>query len=273
MVTTPTTNTANTTDNFSLLPDDTVLDILTRLISDPRDWSRLSCVSSRFSNLIRSICCRSWCCHFIPNLAADLSIVRHVPGGWAALRKLSICCPGLHHAGVLLDEYPNPKCSRRPIWEPHFASAQRGFSREEGSKLLASRFRGDCLYVSQWPGCVHAETRRKYLLFRGVFKDFKDTSVWKAVRDAKKSKIEAKCAFCDGKETWDLHSAFCLRRGLDFHQGEPVVRAFVCENGHVSGAWVEKPMYLIQLDMLHCSDRVKSFNCISIIVGSENFSC
>ncbi|KAK8950293.1 Phytochrome A-associated F-box protein [Platanthera guangdongensis] len=230
-------------DGFSLLSDDMLLDILTRLTSDPRDWSRLSCVSSRFARLIRGICCRSWCSHFIPSLTADLSISDQLPGGWAALRKLSMCCPGLHHAGVLLDEYPIPKCSKRPIWEPHLVSG-RSFSREEGSKLLASRFRSDFLYISQWPGCVHAETRRKYLLFRGVFKDFKQSFVWQAVTDAKKSRIEAKCAFCDSKETWDLHSAFCLRRGLDFHQGEPVVRAFVCENGHVSGAWIEKPMYM-----------------------------
>ncbi|KAG0466675.1 hypothetical protein HPP92_018255 [Vanilla planifolia] len=232
-------------DGFSRLSDDMLLDILSRLSSDPRDWSRLSCVSSRFAKLIGSICCRSWCSHFIPALTADLvSGSYEIPGGWAALRKLSMCCPGLHHAGVLLDEYPSPRCSRRPIWEPHFALAPKGFSREEGSKLLASRFRSDCLYISQWPACVHLETRRKYYLFRGAFKDFKLSTVWKAVNEVKKSRIEAKCAFCDAKETWDLHSAFCLKRGLDFHEGEAVVRAFVCENGHVSGAWVEKPMYL-----------------------------
>ncbi|KAF9607295.1 hypothetical protein IFM89_033723 [Coptis chinensis] len=45
------------------------------------------------------------------------------------------------------------------------------------------------------------------------------------------------------KETWDLHSAFCLKRVFGFHDdGEPVVRAYVCENGHVSGAWTDRPM-------------------------------
>ena len=30
----------------------------------------------------------------------------------------------------------------------------------------------------------------------------------------------------------------------DFHDdGEPVVRAYVCENGHVSGAWTNLPLY------------------------------
>ncbi|KAK8925960.1 Phytochrome A-associated F-box protein [Platanthera zijinensis] len=126
-------------DGFSLLSDDMLLDILTRLTSDPRDWSRLSCVSSRFARLIRGICCRSWCSHFIPSLTADLSISDQLPGGWAALRKLSMCCPGLHHAGVLLDEYPIPKCSKRPIWEPHLASG-RSFSRRRGASFLPADF-------------------------------------------------------------------------------------------------------------------------------------
>ncbi|PKA52725.1 Phytochrome A-associated F-box protein [Apostasia shenzhenica] len=202
---------------FDLLSDDIISLILDRLSSDPRDWSRLACVSSRFSKLIGRVCFRSWCFHFLPSLTCNI-----LPGGWASLCKLSMCCPGLHHAGVLLD----------------------GFSREEGSKLLASRFRSDCLYICQWPGCVHEEKGREYLLFRGIFKDFQRSCVWQAVNDAKESRIGAKCAFCRGKETWDLHSAFCLRRGLDFHGGEPIVRAYVCENGHVSGAWVEKSMYL-----------------------------
>ncbi|PKA48940.1 Phytochrome A-associated F-box protein [Apostasia shenzhenica] len=235
----------NSGDGLSLLPDDILLHILSRLSSDPRDWSRLACVSSRFAKLVGSVCCRSWCSHFIPTVTADLlSGSDDLPGGWAALRKLSMCCPGLHHAGVLLDEYPSPKRDRRSIWEPHLAPSHWGFSREEGSKLLAGRFRADCLYVSQWPGCVHAEKRRKYFVFRGVFKDFKQSSVWKAVNEVKKSRVEAKCAFCDGKETWDLHSAFCLRMELNLHEGAPIVRAFVCENGHVSGAQVRKPLHL-----------------------------
>ena len=121
-------------------------------------------------------------------------------------------------------------------------------SREQGGKLLARQFRDDCLYICDWPGCVHSEEKRKYKLFRGVFIDFKGTRVWRAINDGnnkEKRKIDVGgCAFCRCEETWDLHSAFCLRRGFGYHDdGEPVVRAYVCENGHVSGAWTDVPMY------------------------------
>lgn len=91
---------------------------------------------------------------------------------------------------------------------------------------------------------MHKEEKRKYRLFRGVFKNFKRTRVWRTIHDGKKKKLDLPCAFCSCNATWDLHSAFCLRRGFGFHDdGEPVVRAYVCENGHVSGAWTDVPMY------------------------------
>ncbi|KVH99372.1 hypothetical protein Ccrd_022397 [Cynara cardunculus var. scolymus] len=37
----------------------------------------------------------------------------------------------------------------------HLALEAWNFCREQGNKLLASRFRGDCLYICDWPGCVH----------------------------------------------------------------------------------------------------------------------
>ncbi|XP_020102499.1 uncharacterized protein LOC109720039 [Ananas comosus] len=251
--------------------------------------------------------------------------------GWASLHKLSVCCPGLLRAGVLLEHsdfglereigpdrnlllpphIPNPNpnpptstdsaapppnsvgwslfddlyldtvydrseskdpsftppaaaaaaaaaaaprrgdfCRKRkpqhragPV-EAHLASGSWTLSREQGNKLLASRFRGDSLYICNWPGCIHAEEKRKYMLFRGVFKNFKRSRVWRTISDSNRGKIGLDCAFCDCKDTWDLHSAFCLRSFFGFHDdGEPVVRAFVCENGHVSGAWTERPMY------------------------------
>ncbi|KAJ3691805.1 hypothetical protein LUZ61_020969 [Rhynchospora tenuis] len=127
---------------------------------------------------------------------------------------------------------------------PHLATGNWSLSREQGSKLLASRFRGDSLYICDWPGCVHHEQKRKYMLFRGVFQDFKRSRVWKTIVDSNKATIKLHCAYCSCNEMWDLHSAFCLRGFIGFHEdGEPVVRAYVCDNGHVSGAWTERPMY------------------------------
>jgi len=59
---------------------------------------------------------------------------------------------------------------------------------------------------------------------------------------AKKSELS--CAFCSSFSTWDMVTTFCLRRSLEYHEdGEPVVRAYVCENGHVAGAWTDRPVY------------------------------
>jgi len=141
----------------------------------------------------------------------------------------------------------NGACKRRKVsraWRSHLASGSWSLSREQGSKLLGRQFRDDILYVCDWPGCVHKEEKRKYRLFRGVFKNFKRTRVWRTIHDGNKRKLDLPCAFCACKFTWDLHSAFCLRRVFGFHDdGEPVVRAYVCENGHVSGAWTDVPMY------------------------------
>lgn len=137
-------------------------------------------------------------------------------------------------------------CGRSSIRlsKAHLASEMWNFSREQGNKLLASRFRGDCLYICDWPGCVHTEEKRNYMLFRGVFKNFKMSRVWRTIKDGNKSKIDLNCAYCSSNDVWDMHSAFCLRPAYGFHDdGEPVVRAYVCENGHVSGAWTDWPLY------------------------------
>lgn len=138
-------------------------------------------------------------------------------------------------------------CKRRKVCRlvgSHLAWGGRDLSREQGNKLLASRFRGDCLYICGWPGCVHTDEKRNYMLFRGIFKNFKESRVWRTLSDGDRNKVDLKCAFCSCKHTWDLHSAFCLRRSFGFHDdGDPVVRAYVCENGHVSGAWTDWPLY------------------------------
>lgn len=323
---------------FSELPDDVVLNILFKLEDDPRYWARLACVCTKFRSLIRNVCWKTKCSQAIPSIVADLlpgTGDSSPPGVWAALHKLSVCCPGLLHSGVLLensdfglerelgpDEYyrkvgsfgmnvgdataPSaassshhdgnsevsdscswslfddlyfdtlydvsetvdetqigvevekgavtvkvgrelPVSKRRKICRPHrshLASGVWNLSREQGSKLLASRCRGDSLYICDWPGCVHIDEKRNYMLFRGIFKNFKRSRVWRTINDGKRNKIDLNCAFCPCKETWDLHSSFCLRRVFGFHDdGEPVVRAYVCENGHVSGAWTDWPLY------------------------------
>lgn len=328
---------------FSTLSDDVVLNILSKLEDDPRHWARLACVCTKFSSLIRNVCWKAKCCANIPSVVADLADATSSsspPGGWSSLHKLAVCCPGLLHSGLLLEnsdfglerelgpnedystsDRPQPDssssataaaanaspstincgensepvdscpwslyddlyfdtvyntsesqegvqlgdedvavergyvkvggdtnaCKRRKIWRSmrsHLASGVWNLCRGQGNKLLASRFRRDCLYICDWPGCVHIEEKRNYMLFRGVFKNFKQSMVWRTINDGNRSKIDVNCAFCSCKETWDLHSAFCLRQNLWYHDdGEPVVRAYVCENGHVSGAWTDLPLY------------------------------
>lgn len=319
---------------FSKLSEDLVLNIFFKLEDDPRNWARLSCVSKKFAFLIYTICYKSKCSSTIPSVVSDLvngssSSSMAPPGGWSSLYKLAVCCPGLHQAGVLLENsdfglerelgpdenytdrvLPKPDCTqtqlmassssnnnnpevadcgwslfddlmfdtvydtsestsnqpeiveeepsnlvviptrlskRRKIYRSpcsHLASGVWNLSREQGNKLLASRFKGDCLYICDWPGCIHMEEKRNYMLFRGIFKNFKQSRVWRTINDGNRKKINLNCAFCSSKQTWDLHSAFCLRRYFGYHDdGEPVVRAYVCENGHVSGAWTDWPLY------------------------------
>ncbi|KAL0371446.1 UNVERIFIED_CONTAM: Phytochrome A-associated F-box protein [Sesamum angustifolium] len=320
---------------FSKLSDDVILNILYKLEEDPRNWARVACVSTKFSSLIRTVCCKMKCTRSIPAVVSDLlPSAAAPPGVWASLYKLAVCCPGLLHSGVLLEnsdfglereigpdenyrenrmfranepekaasssnaghesvapvsdcvwslyddllydtlysdaetlsreaaEMPEAQpevreiekqkpdftvCKRRKICRPlrsHLASGVWNLSREQGNKLLASRFKGDCLYICDWPGCIHVEEKRNYMLFRGLFKNFKQSRVWRTINDGNRSKIDLNCAFCASKQTWDLHSSFCLRRYFGFHDdGEPVVRAYVCENGHVSGAWTDWPLY------------------------------
>ncbi|KAG5044077.1 Phytochrome A-associated F-box protein [Glycine soja] len=314
---------------FSELTDDIVLNIFYKLEDDPRHWARLACVCTKFSSLVRDFCWKTKCSLTIPQDL--LSAVASDPP--LSLHKLSFCCPGLRHAGLLFDtsdfglerdlgpgnfnvitddspsnttppppppppqqqqqppqsddcssscwslyddlyydtlyvptESESPRltesvsvragvdvasisaCSKKRklsrAWSSHLASGSWTLSREQGSKLLARKFRYDCLYVCEWPGCVHKEEKRKYCLFRGVFKNFRRTMVWRTIQDGKKRKMDLPCAFCACEFTWDLHSSFCLRPGFGFHDdGEPMVRAYVCENGHVSGAWTDLPIY------------------------------
>lgn len=353
---------------LSALADDVLLQILGRLEADPRDWARASCASPRLASLLRAACLPPRLSRALPAELLPAPPPEGAPAAWAALQKLSVCCPGLLRAGVLLeptDDFgleldigpdvpicaptdaasvegseatatsrnrgadivplsapgagesadavawslyddlyldaaydcssepqippaaaaPDPAPSPPPpaaaairdldeaatrnaascgVARPrgvvagtqrhprrwlgtvgaHLASGSWTLSREQGNKLLASRFRGDRLYLCDWPGCVHTEERRKYMVFRGVFHNFARSQVRRALRDTRRPTIAVECAFCGCKEAWDLYSAFCLRSFYGYHDdGEPVVRAYVCENGHVAGAWTERPLY------------------------------
>lgn len=348
---------AQAATSLSALADDVLLQILGRLEGDPRDWARASCASPRLAALFRAGCLPPRLSRALPAELLPAPPPDGAPAAWAALHKLSVCCPGLLRAGVLLEptddfgleldigpdipyrppaetvavavegleatatsrdrrgdaaageapgvanaaawslyddlyldaaydcssepQIPAPAAAireeeeenddeadvttescgggarrgvvagsrRRPRrWlgtvGAHLASGPQTLRREQGNKLLASRFRGDRLYLCDWPGCVHAEERRKYMVFRGVFHNFARSQVRRALRDTRRPTIAVDCAFCGCKEAWDLYSAFCLRSFYGYHDdGEPVVRAYVCENGHVAGAWTERPLY------------------------------
>ncbi|CAM6127232.1 unnamed protein product [Calypogeia fissa] len=134
------------------------------------------------------------------------------------------------------------KVPEDPKQRLHMVPAKWTLPREEGSRLLASRFRCDSLYICDWPGCVHAGEKRNYKLFRGFFKNFRTSLLWRNLKDVNARKLNIACAFCSSSSTWDMMTAFCLRRSFQYHDdGEPVVQACVCENGHVSGAWTDRP--------------------------------
>lgn len=382
---------------FGGVPDDILVNILCRLDEDPRDLARLACVSRRFCMVIKTVCWKFRCEKSLPLLVAELlqvpspALHPEPPGGWSALQKLLVCCPGLWHAGVLLESWDfgldrelgsfdnsgcldsifpagavpqffkgpdfcdgarKKACDKQPLFptlecslsagitcsdvdgatdvsgkvcemaqnstathryaneegkncngheaglesnltqhthcpalkdvanevvsfDPsnlgqadqvkqkqehrnksakrqrqchhencHVATGPWNLSREQGNKLLANRFRADSLYICDWPGCIHPGDKRIYKLFRGVFKNFKSSHVWRNLRDMQAKTTNVGCAFCMCKSTWDMVTTFCLKRSIEFHDdGEPVVRAFVCENGHVAGAWTDRPMY------------------------------
>lgn len=157
--------------------------------------------------------------------------------GWDALFKLLFCCPGLAHVGVRVeaashDEYVLPG--------PHLASKRLWLSCENGKKMLDDRFSWNCLYLSNWPICEHINTGQYSVIYRGIFINFKETVIWREINNAgDEYKVDLKCAFCSCKNTWDLYSSFSFEENFILKiDGVSVDRAFICENGHVFGAWM-----------------------------------
>lgn len=96
---------------FSRISEDILVNVFSRLEQDPRDLARLACVCRRFTNLIKS----SWkhqCMKVVPTIVSELmhstshhDLLGEPPCGWGSLQKLLVCCPGLRHAGVLLESW------------------------------------------------------------------------------------------------------------------------------------------------------------------------
>ncbi|KAG0580841.1 hypothetical protein KC19_4G204100 [Ceratodon purpureus] len=369
---------------FSRISEDILVNVFARLEQDPRDLARLACVCRRFKNVIRTNCWRHQCMRMVPTVVSELmsqpklkrDLIGEPPGGWGSLQKLLVCCPGLRHAGVLLESWDfglermlgssEEYCVvRRPsdpsqgiesvnsseqltasgkeqvppagvngivtstgfkrkkmkeageeftrsdgpvkhmkqgglhyhnkvmqdqrivssyrrtesaghdrnqraveLHQPpvektleeslmidsgpgcnddhdraHLAKGAWSLSREQGNIMLASRFRDDSLFICDWPGCHHQGEKRVYKVFRGIFKNFKQSHVWRNLKDQGSQHTDLSCAFCTSRKTYDMVTSFCLRRSLEYHEdGEPVVRAYVCENGHVAGAWTDRPL-------------------------------
>lgn len=98
---------------FSRISEDILVNVFARLEQDPRDLARLACVCRRFKSVIRTNCWRHQCMRIVPTVVSELmsqqqknrDLVGEPPGGWGSLQKLLVCCPGLRHAGVLLESW------------------------------------------------------------------------------------------------------------------------------------------------------------------------
>ncbi|RZC51972.1 hypothetical protein C5167_020399 [Papaver somniferum] len=253
--------------SFSNLSEDVILHIIHKLEPDPRDWASLASVSTKFSSLIRIIFWKNKCLEKIPTIVSDLissATSDHPPGGWASLYKLSVCCPGLLHAGILLENSdfglerelgpdesyrqitptihvdanhnPNQICSSSTAasalvtavstcsdsgndrWSlfddlyldtqydnsesheivemnsclvvnklsrniqyligTHLAAKVWNLSREQGSRRRGNRCREDCFYICIIGLVVYTKKRRKYMLFRRIFKNVRKSMVF-----------------------------------------------------------------------------------------------
>lgn len=98
---------------FSRISEDILVNVFARLEPDPRDLARLACVCRRFKNVVRISCWRHQCIRVVPTVVSELmsqhqqnrDLLGEPPGGWGSLQKLLVCCPGLRHAGVLLESW------------------------------------------------------------------------------------------------------------------------------------------------------------------------
>lgn len=95
---------------FSRIVEDIIVNIFGRLEDDPRDLARLACVCRRFRSVIKTSCYKRQCMRVVPCIVSELmqsssrqDVLVEPPGGWEALQKVLVCCPGLSHAGVLLN--------------------------------------------------------------------------------------------------------------------------------------------------------------------------
>lgn len=98
---------------FSRMSEDILVNVFARLEQDPCDLARLASVCRRFKNVIRTSCWRHLCMRTVPKVVSELmspqqrnrGLLGEPPGGWGSLQKVVVCCPGLRHAGVLLESW------------------------------------------------------------------------------------------------------------------------------------------------------------------------
>ncbi|KAL0391116.1 UNVERIFIED_CONTAM: Phytochrome A-associated F-box protein [Sesamum calycinum] len=258
----------------SQLSDDVILNILYNLEDEPRNWARIACVSTRFSSLIRTVCCKTKCSQAIPAVVADLlpsgASVSGPPGGWASLYKLAVCCPGLVHSGVLLENSdfrieseigPDEDYQENKLLQLTESEkiASPSCADHESSVSVSARewsLYDDLLFDTSYDNHSENHYREKpnlkcpnfcYLRggrFVGSFRSHFGVRYLEfeaASKGTNCSPVDlrgtactfaiGRAAFTSRRSTWDLHSSFCLRRYFRCHDdGEPVVRAYVSSN-------------------------------------------
>ncbi|KAK1354145.1 hypothetical protein POM88_047401 [Heracleum sosnowskyi] len=240
-------------DIFSKLDNDVLIKIISDL--DLKDLGRLACVSKKLCPILLDFCYKIKCTQKNPALVSDLlsdAVSSSPQGGWAGLFKILFCCPGLAQAGVHVeaspkkavnddvDDFSGDEYFRVLFFRmgPHLAWEGSRLNYEYGNYLLDDRFTRNCLYLSDWSRCEHLDEKHNYSIYRGIFINFKQTMIWRELNDdGEEHKVDMKCSFCPCKHTWDLYTSLCFKQT---RAGEPVDRAFVCENGHVCGVWIDK---------------------------------
>ncbi|KAF3340668.1 phytochrome A-associated F-box protein-like protein [Carex littledalei] len=220
---------------ISLLPDELLLKIFSMIppADDPGLLPRLSGVSRHFRRLLHS------------PLPASLS-----------LHKLTFCCPGILHAGVLVPYYPD---FYRSDHEKLYLESSYDLSEtldtvpSDSSSNQSQNFTDTSSYEKKkkngrrrkWMGPTGSHMASgNWSLSRE--QDFNKTKVWERINKHHNwMKVKLNCVYCECNEMWNLAMGGCLNDySMSHEDGLLMLRVFVCDNGHVSGAWKEeKPWY------------------------------
>ncbi|KAH7425397.1 hypothetical protein KP509_11G052200 [Ceratopteris richardii] len=150
-----------------------------------------------------------------------------IDGGWQALGKLFLYCPGCFHARS--DTY----YPMHPV-AGHFAPKTR-FSCTSGRSFLIPSCRMDVLYVSD--PCEHTNEPEDVGLFRGVFKGFHNSETKKLLvaRGLQYEESEV-CPFCKAR-VWSMGRSGMIPRSASTRLAayDDNVEYLICLNGHLYG--------------------------------------